>query len=462
MDEEVFSSQVVINSMRYGIVPMQQVHQLTVGRDEIIADLMGNFERVKRREGRSLLIEGQFGSGKSHALSYAKYLGFRENFVQSNVTVDQTNLFNKLDKAFNLILERIELPDFPTIVGFERILQEISRSPKRIRLEEWCNDVGNSVYSEKKLKVGIRAYLNSLMDPNSSEDSKEIIRWLLCEKVEIRNIKKILREVLGTSFNLGTLKFVQDEIMDLVRSLGQMLVDLGYSGWLILVDEFENFFALSRGLQSRAKIFNNLNSLIAGIRNVFIVFGVTPGTLDSIHDYFLANRFKGSVSIPPFLMHQNRGAVLRVLKPLTTNDYRILSKSILRFYERAYPTARFRAEHEKFLEKFFELSESGGLPTRSVIKTIVEVLDFFSIFPKETAHLLTAEINLVARGTAREDSIKPGDHLQHEIYGVCKVLSIDSTSDGKKVINAQVLQNGEIKSFLQQFAKFRKFEMRAV
>lgn len=452
-------SENVINSMRYGIVPTHKIHYLTVGRDDIISEFRKNFEDTRAGKGKSLMIEGQFGMGKSHILNYAKYLANKNNCVVSEVTIDQTLLFNKMDKALNVILESIELPDIKSMKGFENIILEISRSNKKLLLEEWCNDTAGSGYSEMKLKYGIKAYLNAIKHSNSVEMADDIIRWIMCEKVEIKRIKEILKWNLGSTYNLSTLKFIQDEILDIIRAISQLFRDLGYSGWLILIDECENFFTLSNGPKTRGKIFNNINNLINGIKNIFIVFSVTPGHLDLIHDYFKSLQEKDKTPIPEFLYSNKRRIYLRQLKQLCAEDYKKLSKNIIKFYKKAYDEDNLNEQHENFLERFFILAEKEGLPTRSVIKTIIEVLDYCSCFPNETRHLLTSDFKLSADKEAREDSIKLGELLKHETIGVCKVVEIETANDGKIIIHVEALKDAQRKKFVQQYAKFKKIEM---
>jgi len=459
MNISKFYSEKTINSMRYGIVPVSNISYLTVGRDEIIECYKNGFEIAKRGTGKNLIIEGQFGMGKSHILNYSKYLAVKNNFVISTVTIDQTLLFNKMDKALNEILDSIELPDLPSINGFERILQEIFRTNKKHDLLNWCNDNYSSSHIENKLKIGIKAYYNIINNTKSKETADEIIRWILCEKVEVKRIKDILRWNVPEARNVSSLKFVQDEIIDLIKSITQLFRSIGYSGWLILIDECENFFELSSSFKSRMKIFSNLDQLINGLENIFIIFTITPGQLDKIYDYFKTYLPDSNYKIPQFL-YKTRGKYLKILKQLNKEDYKKLSKTIIHFYETAYLNKNFfDKKHEKFLERFFILAETEGLPTRIVIKTIIEVLDYLSTYSEQTESLLDSEFILTNSVVTETNNIDIGDYLRHDIFGACKVVDIKIANDDRIIVTVEILKSNELKSFVPEHAKFKKIEM---
>ncbi|NMD01237.1 MAG: DUF2791 family P-loop domain-containing protein [Bacteroidales bacterium] len=459
MNISKFYSEKTINSMRYGIVPVLNINYLTVGRDEIIEFYKRGFELASKGIGKNLIIEGQFGMGKSHILNFSKYLAIKNNFVISSVTIDQTLLFNKMDKALNEILDSIELPDFPSINGFERILQEILRTNKKQTLLNWCDFGYSTSHIEKKLKIGIKAYHNIINNSKSKDAADEVIRWILCEKIDVKRIKDILRWNMPEARNISSLKFVQDEIIDLIKAITQMFKSIGYNGWLILIDECENFFELSTSYKSRMKIFSNLDLLINGLENIFIIFTITPGQLDKIYDYFKSHLSDEVYKIPQFL-NKTRSKYLKILKQLNKEDYKKLSKTIIHFYETAYLDKNFfNKKHEKFLERFFILAESEGLPTRIVIKTIIEVLDYLSSYPNETENLLDSEFILTNSVVIETNNIEIGDYLKHDIFGACKVIDVKIANDDRIIIKVEVLKSNEIKQFIPEHAKFKKIEM---
>jgi len=103
----------VIESLRFGIPPSGHIRYFTVGR----ADELSRLENILRQQQwGALLIQANYGSGKSHLLRFAGETALSHGYIISHVTVDANSgvRFNRMDQIVAAILRGIEIPDLPS------------------------------------------------------------------------------------------------------------------------------------------------------------------------------------------------------------------------------------------------------------------------------------------------------------------------------------------------------------
>ncbi len=89
------SSKRLLEAFRLGIVPHQDIEYFTFGRGFEIAEVEGGFNRLREGQGDVYLIEGGYGSGKTHLLEYLHHLSLRNGFVTTycELSVQETPLY---------------------------------------------------------------------------------------------------------------------------------------------------------------------------------------------------------------------------------------------------------------------------------------------------------------------------------------------------------------------------------
>lgn len=81
-DREIdrISSRRLLEALRMGIVPHQDIEYFTFGRNYEIDLFQQSLSRLKRGEGGVFLIEGDYGSGKTHLAEYLRHLALKQGF----------------------------------------------------------------------------------------------------------------------------------------------------------------------------------------------------------------------------------------------------------------------------------------------------------------------------------------------------------------------------------------------
>ena len=106
---EAAIAQKVIESLRKGIPPVGLARYFTVGRK---VEIEGLIQHIGNQEGTALLLNANYGSGKTHLLRFIREYALSNNYAVSTVTLDAGSAvrFNRMDQIFGAICRNIEVP----------------------------------------------------------------------------------------------------------------------------------------------------------------------------------------------------------------------------------------------------------------------------------------------------------------------------------------------------------------
>jgi len=75
------SSKRLLEAFRLGVVPHQDIEHFTFGRAYEINELERSMDLLRNGSGGSCLVEGAYGSGKTHLLEYARHMSLKKGLV---------------------------------------------------------------------------------------------------------------------------------------------------------------------------------------------------------------------------------------------------------------------------------------------------------------------------------------------------------------------------------------------
>lgn len=78
----------MIEAFRMGVVPHQDVAGFTFGRDDEIKVIEKSLAHLQNGVGGGYLIEGEYGSGKSHLLEYVRHLAIKQGLATAYCELD--------------------------------------------------------------------------------------------------------------------------------------------------------------------------------------------------------------------------------------------------------------------------------------------------------------------------------------------------------------------------------------
>lgn len=252
-----------------GQPPPYGIQFFTVGLDEFLAVIDEEYlsSYVKNGGGVFKLVEGIYGGGKTHFLYSVRDLAWKQNFVISYVSLKAgESPFHQLDLVYKAIVRGLLPPLSPDELlegpasGIDSLLRTWYARRYQAGREQGLIDheFGGAIEDEIQQIGGtdsvsfgkaIRAALGAL-HKRSDSDFEAILQWLKGEGFSRSTHNKfdILQRIDRTT------------AFSMIRSLGQVVRQLDYSGLVILLDEAERVPSLST--RQREQHLGNLREVI--------------------------------------------------------------------------------------------------------------------------------------------------------------------------------------------------------
>lgn len=222
---------------------------------------------------RGLLLAGEFGAGKSHALEFLTHRALSRNVAVSKVVISkETQLFDPA-KVYRAAIEGLQVEGRTGDVLAEIALSKLNmRSSRFAALDEWLR--GGEVNS--RFAATLWLYENAGTSPDLMN---RLVGFWGGGPLPIGELKRDLREVgqVG-SFQLERVS-TRELARQHVRFMARLLHAAGYDGWLILLDELELIGRYT--VQQRGRAYAELARLLgiageASIPGLLTVGGITP------------------------------------------------------------------------------------------------------------------------------------------------------------------------------------------
>ena len=357
----------IIESLRLGIVPQQNVEDFTVGRDNEI-DRIKEYLNDTRQHG--MLLVGDYGSGKTHLIQYAINRALHDGLAVARVSVDsRENPFHKPKRVYSELIRNFAYPSRRTsrVENFRMFLEE-------------ANSQGAFVGHEY---LGM---LDNLSDPS-------LLDWIQARESIPRPVSMQFAQGYGTN-EYGYLPPLYDYsntaniYCNLLSGLGWICrTKLDLKGLLLVFDESESFERGFYGYQNR-KSLNFIESLCRTARNDI---SMLKPPAESGLEY--CNRSRGADV--PFLYRIPSG--MKIVFALTNMDIAYvlpllsewpvlqlsglsidLAKDVLRNVDRYYHLAYKGTDHHpngKALDLVNERLHQIPGGSRRLMKACVEALD---------------------------------------------------------------------------------------
>lgn len=386
-----FEARHIIEALRSGI-PSRAVGQyFSEARPKIMKEISNRLDLVCE-QGRSngMVISGKYGEGKTHLLNTVFNLAHSNNMVVSYISLSKETPMDKLYLVYQKIIQNTYLPKRRQ-AGFMQELEKISAN----------SPIANEMllYAAKQLETDklyylLRSYLNT-------EDSDE--KFLLQADLEgdfIANapLKKIYRRIFNQpakyNVNFSKTKHCQDYF----SFMSHLFTQMGYHGWVILIDETELMGRL--GKKARLNAYRNMARFLLPeqcLENTFSMFALsasyTEDVIEGKHEYEnLAAIYPDTQE--PFKTVLNLLVSAPQLLPLTRAEINEVLSKIQDFHGKAYGW-----NPQLSVESLAEATQSGGYLLRTKIRAAIEFLD--QLYQYDKAGKTT--INELGQETFTED-----------------------------------------------------------
>jgi len=260
-----------IDSLRFGLVPIDYISELTLGFDSIKKWTETTFPHTNRYVPSIHQIIGPFGEGKSHILSIIRYLAYQEGYLVGNIEVDGKEISLSKPKTFLFhLLSTLKGKNLnkamPIIDVYRKSLKQGFKGPFVTKSMEI--DPIHQMYN-----------LITILERYGYLDDLEYLleEVLMCsEDITASEVRAILIDETKDRINRNDIQVypfigrkVEDHPNDFIKVLiGTTLIGklAGYQGFIITIDEceVEETLLTKENYNRKRQIFNTLSTYFSG------------------------------------------------------------------------------------------------------------------------------------------------------------------------------------------------------
>lgn len=357
----------IIEALRSGI-PSRAVGQyFSEARPKIMKEISGRLDMVcEQGKSSGMIISGKYGEGKTHLLNTVFNLANSNNMVVSYLSLSKETPMDKSYLIYQKLMSNTYLPRRQQ-PGFMHELEKISAN----------SPVANEMllYAAKQLETDklyylFRSYLNT-------EDSDE--KFLLQADMEgdfIANapLKKIYRRIFNqpVKYNMNFTK--TKHCGDYYSFMSHLFTQMGYHGWVILIDETELMGRL--GKKARLNAYRNMAFFLLPeryLKSVFTMFALSASYAEDVIE--AKHEYENLASIYPEEQEPMKTVLDLLVRapqllPLTKEEINEILYKIQDFHGKAYEWTPNLS-----ISSLAEATQSGGYLLRTKIRAAIEFLD---------------------------------------------------------------------------------------
>jgi hypothetical protein len=284
-----------VEALRAGVPNRDVVRQLPPLQE----DIEDRFQRLleatdsgwmEEKHAPGLLLEGDFGTGKSHWLEYFQHVALQNNFVCSTVVINKETPLYDLAKVYRACVQAAVAPGrIGPIIPEITATYQAEKAPGYRELFEW-------VHQNKEIDPRFAATLFLFERNPDPELRKRIVDEWTGDPMRVSDLKAALRE-LGEYATYNISRPLKAQALPQLEFLTRLFCSAGYSGWVVLLDETEMISKYS--LRQRGKAYAHLAQLMGLAKGVKLPGLATVATITK--DYagqVLYGRKNDIVNIP--------------------------------------------------------------------------------------------------------------------------------------------------------------------
>lgn len=409
----------IINSLVSGVVPKIGVQHITVGRSEEINAFIDSLNDVKNGHSMAKFWIGDFGSGKSFMLHLLNTVALKQKFVVANADFTPDNrIYSNDGKSvilYSAIMDNIAIQTKPEGGALQTLLEKwieqvITKTAEENRIS--LADIRNSEYTDL-IRSAIMKTVNEITEVGGFDFGSVIIKYydgyISGDDQLRRNALKWLKGEYSTKTEarqeLGVREIINDSnYYDMLKNFCKFFVSMGYSGFMINLDEAVNLYKISTAAareKNYEKILSIYNDCFQGkVSNLFINFAGTKDFLENERrGLFSYQALKTRLETNKFETLEIRDFAQPVIKltPLDHNEIFVLLKKLKLIFDFNYKTELNISDDDisAFMEEMFNKpGASEFLTPREVIRDFLNILNIIRQNPGADKKRLFGEIEI--------------------------------------------------------------------
>lgn len=390
----------IINSLIGGVVPKIGVQHIAIGRSGEVAAFTQALDDVKNGHSLVKFWIGDFGSGKSFMLHLLNTVAMKQKFVVANADFTPDNRLYANDgkgvALFASIIDNLAIQTKPDGNALETLLEkwiEQVITATAIQHNIAAKDIRNNE-NTKFVQANIMKTINTLTDVGGFDFGIVVIKYyegFVAGNDQLR--RSALRWLKGgyttkteARQDLGVREIINDQnYYDMLKTYCRLFVSIGYSGFMINLDEAINLYKISTSImreKNYEKILSIYNDCLQGkVTNFFINIAGTKETLENERrGLFSYSALKSRLEVNKFETNEIRDFAQPVIKllPLSHTEIFVLLKNLKQIFDFNFSVEVDFTDSEihEFMETIFNKPGAQEFLTpREVIRDFLNVLN---------------------------------------------------------------------------------------
>lgn len=357
----------IIEALRSGI-PSRAVGQyFSEARPRMMKEISARLDMVCN-EGKSngMVVCGKYGEGKTHLLNTVFNLAHSNHMVVSLLSLSKETPMDKLYLIYQKIIQNTYLP-MRQQPGFMHELEKLSaNSPIANEMQ---------LYAAKQLETDKLYYLfRSYLNTEDSDEKFLLQADLVGDFVANAPLKKIYRRIFNqpVKYNVNFTK--TKHCGDYFSFMSHLFTQMGYHGWVILIDETELMGRL--GKKARLNAYRNMARFLLPEPSLEAVFSIFALSASYVEDVIEGKREHENLeAVYPEEPEPIRTVLDLLVKspqlaPLTKEEIQQVLYKIQEFHGKAYAWTPNLSP-----ATLLGATQSGGYLLRTKIRAAIEFLD---------------------------------------------------------------------------------------
>jgi hypothetical protein len=409
----------IINSLSGGVVPRIGVQHITVGRQLEIEAFTQALDDVKNGHSMVKFWIGDFGSGKSFMLHLLNTVATKQKFVVANADFTPDNrLYSNDGKAlvlYSAIMDNIAIQTKPEGGALPTLLDKWIEQVV-LKTAQINNIQITEIRDEKYfnlIQANIMQTVNEVTETGGFDFGIVVIKYyegyIKNDEFLRRSALKWLKGEYHTKTearqDLGVREIVNDlNYYDMLKNFCRLFVSMGYSGFMINLDEAINLYKISTA-NTRAKNYEKILSIFndcfqGKIANLFINFAGTKEFLENERrGLFSYDALKTRLETNKYETSEYRDFAQPVIKlaPLNHNEIFVLLKKLKEIFDTNFDINVNINDNDiqVFMEEMFNKPGADEFLTpREVLRDFLNILSILRQNPQADKSALISDLKI--------------------------------------------------------------------
>ena len=414
----------LMNSLKGGVVPRIGLGYIAVGREQEIKALLNDVDIIEEGGSTFRFLVGRYGSGKSFLLQTIRTHVMDRGFVVIDADLSpERRLMGTKGQGLATYKELIQNMSTKTKPDGQALPLILEKWISGIKTEVMQENLGHEEFS-KKVKRKIFENISNLEGMVHGFDFAKVITmyYEAYEEADDEKKSKVLKWFRGeystkteAKNELGiNIIITDDNWYEYVKLFATFLVNAGYKGMLMLIDELVNLYRIPTSVTRQynyEKILMMYNDTLQGkAKHLGIIMGGTPQCVeDTRKGIFSYDALRSRLTDGKFASEDTVNLLSPIirLKRLTPDEMYILIEKLRDIHSdlHGYKSELTEENLMDFIKIEYErVGANTNITPREVIRDFIELLDILYQNPnKKFADIIGDEKFEFAKGDNTEE-----------------------------------------------------------